>query len=78
MKQRKTFNKQMEVRPSPEGYGLIDAENGKPAYVAPEVRVHYVELEAGCMVAASIESTTTPQVTSWETQTSGSGDIAID
>jgi hypothetical protein len=78
MKQRKTFNKQTEVRPSPEGYGLIDAENGKRAYVAPQVSVYYVELETGCMAVASIQSATTPQVTSWETQTSGSGDIAID
>jgi hypothetical protein len=77
MKQRKILNKQSEVRPSPEGYGSIDAENGKRAYVAPQVNLHYVELEAGCMAVASIQSSATPQITDWETGTSGSGDIAI-
>ena len=77
MKQRKTFNKQTAVRPLDKEIGLIDAENRKPAYVAPQVNVHYVELEAGCMAVASIQSATTPQITDWETGTSGSGDIAI-
>jgi len=78
MKQRKTFNKQTEVRPLNKEGEPIDAENGKPAYLAPQVSVYYVELETGCMAVASIQSAATPQITDWETDTSGSGDIAID
>jgi hypothetical protein len=78
MEQRKTFNKQTEVRPSPEGYGLIDAENRKPAYLAPQVSVYYVELETGCMAVASITTTsTTPQVTDWDESTTSTDDISL-
>jgi hypothetical protein len=75
MKQRKILNKPTTVRPLAKEGGLIDAENGKPAYVSPQVSVVYVALEGG-IAAASIESASTPQVTDWGTD-SGSGDIAI-
>ncbi len=65
MEQRKILNKQTEVRPSPEGCGSIDAENGKPAYLAPQVNVHYVALES--TIASSISGESSPSVEDWTT-----------
>jgi len=78
MKQRKTFNKQTEVRPLDKEGGPIDAENGKPAYLAPQLSVYYVALES--TIASSISGGSSPSVEDWTTvdpDTSDSGDLSL-
>jgi len=78
MKQRKTFNKQTEVRPLHKENSPVDAENGKPAYLAPQVNVHYVALES--TIASSISGGSSPYVEDWTTvdpDTSDSGDLSL-
>jgi len=78
MKQAKTSCKILKVNNLTESSEQFTVENGKPAYLAPQVNVHYVELETGCMaVASGATSSGTPAVTDWTDDTSTNyGDVS--
>ncbi|MBP1619206.1 MAG: hypothetical protein H6Q14_3033 [Bacteroidetes bacterium] len=78
MEQRKILNRQTEVRPLHKQGEPIDVENGKPAYLSPQVNVHYVALES--TIASSISGESSPSVEDWTTvdpDTSDSGDLSL-
>jgi hypothetical protein len=80
MEQMKILDKQMEIRPLAEQGGMIDAENGKLAYVAPEVSVVYVQLESTIAASISGSGGSTTTVEDWTTvdpDTSDSGDLSL-
>jgi hypothetical protein len=77
MKQRKTFNKQTEVRPLDKEGEPSDAGNGKPPYLAPQVNVVHVALEKCIAASISPGADATPEVNPYDDGGTSSGDVLI-